>query len=792
MAIHSRIRWLVIICLLPGWLLAAVVSYVTYDRALLDLKEHGLELARDLRRDTEHGLSSSKTTLRILAAATEIDDDFAALQRVSLSLPLGSPLPSPGHLAHGEAPGIAGIDSTHLAQLIDEHARPTHWAISILDRQGIVVACSDGAERMTGQLAAPELLRHIKARPEGMIELPASTGATMITAFSRSEALDWTVVTERTRATLMAGLDRAVGAYAVLASALLLLSLWLAGVIGRRWIARPVEALITPALAIGQGETVRVPHLHLKEIDAVGQALQQAQQLLFQRALAREQAEQLEQATRLTAQVAEAELLRSEQRFHLAMDVGSTVAFTLDRDFRYTWAHSCQAGFDEQFLLGKTMFDVYDEETAKMLTALYRQVIETGTGLRREVTVRSRIKLIEQHYEVIIQPLQATDSAVIGVVCAAIDISKRKLAEESMLRLAAIVAYSQDGILSQDLNGVVSSWNIGAEKIFGYAARDIVGQPFATLIPPAHLDEEQYLLAKIRADITIESYETEWFRQDGSTVAVAVTASPIKNADGQITGASSIVRDISERKRFTEALQLAKIEAEQANQAKSRFMAAASHDLRQPLSALTMYVGTLKHKLPKQEPLSQRIKDCVDNLNTMLSNLLDLSKLDAGAVQPELSEFSMAEVLESIHSIFTPQAQAKGMVLRVRGSDALICSDAVLFKRIIGNFVSNAIRYTERGGVLIGCRRRAGKYWVEVWDTGIGFPENRVTDIFAEFVQIKNTASNPDNGHGLGLAIVAKTAAVLGLQIRVRSWPGRGSMFAVELPLAKPMPVSIG
>ncbi|MEX8518700.1 MAG: PAS domain-containing sensor histidine kinase [Leptothrix sp. (in: b-proteobacteria)] len=604
----------------------------------------------------------------------------------------------------------------------------------------------------------------------------------MIAAFSRSEALGWTVLTERTKAPLLAGLDRAVGAYAVLASALLLFSLWLAGVIGRRWIARPVEALITPALAIGQGEAVRMPHLHLKEIDAVGQALQQAQQLLAQRAQERVEAEQLEHAARLAAQVAAAELLLTEQRFHLAMDVGTTVAFTLDRDLRYTWAHSSRAGFDEQFLLGKTMFDVFTEESAQMLNALYRQVVETGLGLRREVVVCSRIKLIEQHYEVIIQPLQDTGQAVIGVLCAAIDMSKRKLAEESMLRLAAIVSSSQDAILSQDLNGVVSSWNIGAEKIFGYAARDIVGRPFATLIPPTHLDEELYLLAKIRADITIESYETEWFRQDGSTVAVAVTASPIKCADGKITGASSIVRDISERKRFTEALQLAKIEAEQANQAKSRFMAAASHDLRQPLSALTMYVGTLKHKLPKQDPLSQHIKDCVDNLNTMLSNLLDLSKLDAGAVQPELSEFSMAEVFVGIDSVFTPQAQTKGLILHCRSSALMIHSDAVLFKRIIGNFVSNAIRYTERGGVLIGCRRRAGKYWVEVWDTGIGFPENRVTDIFAEFVQIKNTASNPDNGHGLGLAIVAKTAAVLGLQIRVHSWPGRGSMFAVELP----------
>lgn len=233
----------------------------------------------------------------------------------------------------------------------------------------------------------------------------------------------------------------------------------------------------------------------------------------------------------------------------------------------------------------------------------------------------------------------------------------------------------------------------------------------------------------------------------------------------------------------TEQLAAATAEAQRANEAKSRFLAAASHDLRQPLSALSLYVGALKTKLPSGDRvLAANMADCVDSLNEMLSDLLDLSKLDAGVVTPKISDFALHAVLSKVVSTYAPEADTKGLTLRFGYFDVVGRTDLVLFQRIIGNLVSNAIRYTERGGLLIGCRRRQGKLWVEIWDTGIGIPPDKTIEIFEEFKQLGNFERNRAKGSGLGLAIVAKTAALLGLQIRVQSRLGRGSMFAVELP----------
>ncbi len=177
------------------------------------------------------------------------------------------------------------------------------------------------------------------------------------------------------------------------------------------------------------------------------------------------------------------------------------------------------------------------------------------------------------------------------------------------------------------------------------------------------------------------------------------------------------------------------------------------------------------------------MKDCVSSLSGLLNDLLDLSKLEAGVVKPNVADFPFADALAELASIHAPEALSKGLRLRCVPAKLAIRSDRVLLRRILSNLISNAIRYTERGGIVVGCRRRQGKIWVEVWDSGIGIAEDKRTEIFEDFKQIGDDARN--GGSGLGLAIVAKTAALLGLEIRVRSWPTRGSVFALELPLGK-------
>lgn len=230
------------------------------------------------------------------------------------------------------------------------------------------------------------------------------------------------------------------------------------------------------------------------------------------------------------------------------------------------------------------------------------------------------------------------------------------------------------------------------------------------------------------------------------------------------------------------ALIAAKAEAEAANHDKSRFLAAASHDLRQPLSALLLYVGVLSGRAtPENAHLVASIQNCCDSLSELLTDLLDVSKLDAGVVASRPADFSVSDFLSSLLTVHSAEAAIKNLRLRLRPSDGIIAyTDQHLLGRIVGNLLANAIRYTHRGGVLIACRRRAGVHWIEIWDTGEGIPADKTKAIFEEFTQLGDDART--RGSGLGLAIVAKTAALLGLEIRLRSRPGRGSMFAIALP----------
>jgi two-component system, sensor histidine kinase len=247
---------------------------------------------------------------------------------------------------------------------------------------------------------------------------------------------------------------------------------------------------------------------------------------------------------------------------------------------------------------------------------------------------------------------------------------------------------------------------------------------------------------------------------------------------------SKIRERVAELRESEERLLAAKAEAERANNAKSRFLAAASHDLRQPLSALNLYIDVLQRKVaPPQLPLVNNMKDCAASLSELLTDLLDLSKLDAGVLTPKVSDFPIAEIMSNLVSVHAPEARLKGLRLRCVPSRLAGRTDPVLFQRMLGNLLSNALRYTERGSVLVGCRRRHGKTWVEVWDTGAGIPKEKTGEIFEEFKQLGDMARN--RGSGLGLAIVAKSSALLGLQIRVESQVGRGSMFALELPVGK-------
>jgi signal transduction histidine kinase len=227
-------------------------------------------------------------------------------------------------------------------------------------------------------------------------------------------------------------------------------------------------------------------------------------------------------------------------------------------------------------------------------------------------------------------------------------------------------------------------------------------------------------------------------------------------------------------------------ELDDANQAKSRFLAAASHDLRQPMHALRLFVGQLRSARHSTDlnALVARIETAATAMGELLDELLDLSKLDAGVVSARPQDLRIADLLESMAAQFAPLAREKGLKLRIVPSGAWVHSDPVLLQRILLNLVSNALSYTERGGALVGCRRRGQSLRIAVWDTGCGIPEDRRQDVFREFVQLDHPRRDRGKGLGLGLAIVSRLAQLLGSRIELRSTLGRGSMFAIDVPLA--------
>jgi len=237
---------------------------------------------------------------------------------------------------------------------------------------------------------------------------------------------------------------------------------------------------------------------------------------------------------------------------------------------------------------------------------------------------------------------------------------------------------------------------------------------------------------------------------------------------------------------LVERLQEQKLEAERSNRAKTQFLAAANHDLRQPVHALSLLSYSIKSELSTErgQALYQHLNQAIDNLSSLLSSLLDLSQLDAGALKIQLSEFSIASVAASVQSEYLTLAQSKDLHLKVLYCESGVSTDFVLLRRLLGNLVSNAIRHTETGGVVVSFRKRGENILVQVWDTGIGIPESERAEIFREFYQIANPQRDSENGLGLGLAICTRIANLLNTELTLKSKVGKGSVFSFYIPSA--------
>ncbi len=355
---------------------------------------------------------------------------------------------------------------------------------------------------------------------------------------------------------------------------------------------------------------------------------------------------------------------------------------------------------------------------------------------------------------------------------------------ESDVFFRNLLESAPDAMIIADDQGQIVLVNGQALKMFGYERDEMLRLPIEDLLPHAI----RAIHARHRAEYSDaprlrpmgSGLDLIGMRRDGVEFPVEISLSPVETDGGRFV--SSVIRDVTVRRQMEKDVKAAQEAAERANKANSAFLAAASHDLRQPVQALSLLNGALRRTV-KEERALEMVKSQDASLTAMtnlLNSLLDISRLDAGAVKPEWEDFPMQRLIDRLSAEFGRQAQSKGLQFLSTSCAAIVRSDANLLAEVITNLVSNAIRYTDKGEVKMECIERDGQCHLEVSDTGIGIESDQLDEIFREFHQCKLPGSSKE-GFGLGLAIVRRLTDLLDHRIEVESDPGKGSKFTLSL-----------
>lgn len=374
-----------------------------------------------------------------------------------------------------------------------------------------------------------------------------------------------------------------------------------------------------------------------------------------------------------------------------------------------------------------------------------------------------------------------------------------------------------DAMIIIDSAGVIRYANRQITALFGYSHEEVIGQPVELLMPERyrqrHLGHREGYFSHIRVRPMGLGLDLFGLRRDGKEFPVEISLSPIEQSDRALTAAA--IRDVTDRKRVEAELILARESAERArftadrqrqiadeargmadraNQGKSRFLATASHDLRQPLQTLALLNGALRRmdNEPEGAEALQQQEQAIGAMSRLLNALLDISKLESGAIKPEPTDFTVSGVFDELRREFAGIAAHKGLSLEIDPCEDCAHSDPSLVEQILRNLVSNAVKYTRQGWVRLRCLHEAAIVRLEVVDTGIGIPTDQIPLIYDEFYQVGVPTNSSREGYGLGLSIVQRLVRLLELKLDVRSEVGKGSVFSLAVPAGKRRPAAFG
>ena len=488
---------------------------------------------------------------------------------------------------------------------------------------------------------------------------------------------------------------------------------------------------------------------------------------------------------------AERELWESRERLRITLDSVGDALITTDAEAHVTYVNPVAEkllGYSAEQVNGRPLGDVF-----KIVNEFSRHVVENPVervlrdghviGLANH-TVLIRPDGAEMPIDDSAAPLHDDTGRILGVVLIFRDITERRHAERTRATLAAIVESSDDAIISKDLEGRIISWNAGAERLFGYREKEVIGQSITLIIPSDHRDEETSILQRIRKGEQVDHYDTVRVRKDGTRVDISLMVSPVKGPGGDILGASKIARDITERKKMEQELR-------EADRQKDNFLAILAHELRNPLGPIRNAVKIIEMERPDDRDLLF-FCDIIDRethqITRLLDDLLDISRITSGKFVLRKQRVDLASIVNNAVETSRPiiDDEAHTLTIDLPSEPPILDADSVRLTQVFSNLLNNAAKFTESGGnIRVEVTRQSSEAVVSVRDFGIGISPELLPKIFGMFVQGSTAIERTHGGLGLGLTLARDIVELHGGTIEAKSaGPGQGSEFIVRLPLS--------
>ena len=455
-------------------------------------------------------------------------------------------------------------------------------------------------------------------------------------------------------------------------------------------------------------------------------------------------------------------------------------------------------GYSAAEIVGKQVLLLIPPERHEEESMILRQVRDGGKVEHFE-TVRVRKSGERFPVSITVSAVRNANGVIVGASKILRDLSVQVQAARVTGLLKSLVENSDDAIVTKDLNAIVTSWNPGAERLFGYSALEMIGQPIWRLFPQDRFHEEPHILERIKRGESVDHFETKRVRKGGQVIDVSVTISPIRDEKGKIIGASKIARNISDQKAAHERLVNAHAELLRADQMKSEFLATLSHELRTPLNAILGWTEVIKESgCTNPEEVKEGIAIIERNARTqakMIEDLLDVSRIVSGKVSLDLRKVDLASVVEAAIQSLLPAAQTKGIRLTTAyGSvEGVVMADKDRLQQVVWNLTSNSLKFTPKGGrVHITVQRANSHVEIAVADNGQGIKPDFLPFLFERFRQADASTKRKHGGLGLGLSIVKQLVEMHGGEVRATS-PGedKGTTFTVSLPVMASHPAPL-